>query len=454
MNDKEIIDRIRNGGHNRIKYAVTDIDGVLRGKAVSAEKFLKQMHQDISFCNVIFGWDMMDDIYDHESVAGWHTGFPDSVATIDLNTFRQIPWDNHIPFLLADFQKSTSVGEVCPRSLLKKVQKEAEDLGLKPIFSSEYEWVNFGETPISLKEKGYTDPEPFTPGMFGYSMLRISQQSDFFETLFTNLNDAEIPILAMHTETGDGAYEACIHHSDILEAADRSVLFKLFVKEIASKFGITASFMAKWSESLPGSGAHIHQSLWDLKKEVNLFYSDDPSKMTELMQHFVAGQLHCMPYILPMYAPTVNSYKRFVEGSWAATSVSWGVDNRTTALRIIQSDNEATRVENRVPGADTNPYLAMAASLASGLYGIKNKLPLQIPATSGNEYGKIDSNKLPENLADATQKMKHSELPNELFGGHFTEHFVKSREWEWSRCPDQSSKEVTQWEIKRYFEII
>jgi glutamine synthetase len=454
MNDKEIIDCIRNGNHNRIKYAVTDIDGVLRGKAVSSEKFLKQLHQDIGFCNVIFGWDVMDDIYDHESVAGWHTGFPDSTATIDLNTFRQLPWDDHTPFLLADFHKSTSVGKVCPRSLLKKVQKEAEELGFKPIFSSEYEWVNFSETAKSLKEKEFSKPEPLTPGMFGYSMLRISQYSDFFNHLYDNLIEAGIPILAMHTETGDGAYEASIHHSEVLEAADRSVLFKLFVKEIASRFEITASFMAKWSDNLPGSGAHIHQSLWNSEKEINLFHSENSSDMSELMQQYLAGQLYCLPDILPMYAPTVNSYKRFVEGSWASTSVSWGIDNRTTALRVIQSDHDNSRIENRVPGADTNPYLAMAASLASGLYGIKNRLTLDMPATSGNEYGRKDGNKLSGDLNQATEKMKNSVLAKELFGEHFTDHFVKSREWEWNRCPDQSSKGVTPWEIKRYFEII
>jgi len=454
MNEKEIIDRIRNGNHNRIKYAVTDIDGVLRGKAVSADKFVKRMHQNIGFCNVIFGWDVMDEIYEHESVAGWHTGFPDSTATIDLSTFRQLPWDRNTPFLLADFHKSTSVGEVCPRTLLKKVIKEAESLGFRPIFSSEYEWVNFSETSKSMKEKEYINPEPLTPGMFGYSMLRISQQDDFFAHLFDQLIDADIPLLALHTETGDGAYEASIHHTDILEAADRSVLFKLFVKEIASRFEITASFMAKWSEKLPGSGSHIHQSLWDQDKRTNLFYSQKPSEQTDILQHYVAGQLHCLPYILPMYAPTVNSYKRYVEGSWAATSVSWGVDNRTTALRVLQPDMDSTRVENRVPGADSNPYLAMAASLASGLYGIKNKLTLEIPATEGNEYGRKAGNDLSGNLGDATEKMKNSGLANELFGETFTNHFIKSREWEWSQCPDQNSKKITPWELKRYFEII
>lgn len=454
MNDKEIIDRIRSGKHNRIKYAVTDIDGVLRGKAVSADKFVKQLHQDISFCNVIFGWDVMDDIYEHESIAGWHTGFPDSTATIDLNTFRELPWDHNTPFLLADFHKSTSVGEVCPRTLLKKVLKEAQESGFRPIFSSEYEWVNFSETPKSLKEKEYSNPIPLTPGMFGYSMLRISQESDLFAHLYDQLLNADIPILAMHTETGDGAYEASIHHTDILEAADRSVMFKLFVKEIAAKFEVMPSFMAKWSAKLPGSGCHIHQSLWDPDKKKNLFYDENSSGLPDILQHYLAGQIHCLPYILPMYAPTVNSYKRYVEGSWAATSVSWGVDNRTTALRLIQSDSEATRVENRVPGADTNPYLAMAASLASGLYGIKNKLTLETPATVGNEYGKMDGNELPANLSDATEKMKNSPLTKELFGEPFSIHFIKSREWEWNRCPDTSSKEITLWEIKRYFEII
>ncbi|REL24088.1 glutamine synthetase [Rhodohalobacter sp. SW132] len=447
----EIAGLIESHPSNHIKVAVTDIDGVLRGKLISKKIFLKALHSGTGFCNVIFGWDVNDNVYEDSKVTGWHTGFPDSKVTIDPGTFRAIPWENDTPFFLADFNQSKELSGVCPRSLLKKVEKECHSMGYRPFFSSEYEWYNFSETPQSLSEKGGVNPTPFTPGMFGYSMLRASQQNDYFNALAEELSLFHVPVEGIHTETGDGVYEACIEYTTVLEAADRSVLFKNGVKEIASRFDIMPSFMAKWNNHLPGSGGHIHQSLWDEDGSKNLFYDEErKEKYSELMEHYIAGQLHCLPYILPLYAPTVNSYKRFVSGSWASTSVSWAVDNRTTALRVIASGPEAARLETRVPGADANPYLAIAAALASGLYGIKNRLTLNTPQTEGNEYSRDTSEQLPATLKDATEKMKASDLPAELFGKAFTEHFIYTREWEWK----QFSQAVTDWELKRYFEII
>jgi glutamine synthetase len=340
---------------------------------------------------------------------------------------------------------------VCPRTLLKKISAEAKEQGITPKFSNEFEWFNFRETPNSLHEKGGVNPTPLTPGMFGYSMLRSSENHTFFNQLFDLLTAFGVPIEGLHTETGDGVYEACIEYTDILKAADRAVLFKTGVKEIAYQHEIMASFMAKWNSELPGCSGHIHQSLWDEKSGKNLFYNEDQkTKMSPLLEHYIAGQLHCLPYILPMYAPTVNSYKRLVEGSWAATTVSWGIENRTTALRVINHGADSMRLETRVPGADANPYLSMAASLASGLYGIKNKLPLEIKPTEGNEYERSSAQHLPKTLAEATHKMKSSEIGGELFGEFFTNHFIRTREWEWS----QFAQEVTDWELKRYFEII
>ncbi|MGB1218029.1 MAG: glutamine synthetase, partial [Saprospiraceae bacterium] len=175
-----------------------------------------------------------------------------------------------------------------------------------------------------------------------------------------------------------------------------------------------------------------------------------PHQISEFMEHYIAGQLHCLPYLMPFYAPTVNSYKRFVAGSWAATSVSWGVENRTTALRVINPDEKSMRLETRIPGADANPYLSMSAALASGLYGIKNKLSLKTKLTQGNEYENQLNPKLPRTLFEATEKMKSSEIPRELFGETFIDHFIKTREWEWN----QYCQQVSDWELKRYFEII
>jgi len=171
--------------------------------------------------------------------------------------------------------------------------------------------------------------------------------------------------------------------------------------------------------------------------------------MSSLFRQYIAGQLHCLPYILPMVAPTVNSYKRLVEGAWAPTTLTWAIDNRTVALRSLPAGSKSCRLETRVVGSDTNPYLAMAACLASGLYGIANKLKLQ-PSTKGNGYQDLAHGKLPANLWDATQAMKNSAVAKELFGAKFVEHFTQTREWEWR----QFSKVVTDWEVKRYFEII
>lgn len=448
MTQKEIIEKIKNEPYSRVRFAIADIDGVLRGKTISAAKFIKSMNQNIGFCNVIFGWDMDDVVYENSEVTGWHTGYPDSKVRIDLSTARKIPWSDNEFFFLADFRQSVELADVCPRSVLNSIHNQTKEMGFIPKFSTEYEWYNFLETPDTLKEKKYNNPSPITPGMFGYSMIRPSSYPEYYSQLFRQLREFGVPLESLHTETGDGVYEAGIEYDDVMIAADRSALFKQGVKEIAGKYNILPSFMAKWNMDLPGSGGHIHQSLWNGDGTKNLFHSS--SGLNDTIQHYLAGQLACLPYILPMYAPTINSYKRFVEGSWASTTVSWGEDNRTTALRVIKGSKEAYRLETRVPGADANPYLAMAAALASGLYGIKNKLRPGVQASTGNEYQNKSKQRLSRTLQEATEQMKQSDIPSQLFGEKFVNHFVKTREWE---C-EQYNKAITNWELKRYFEII
>lgn len=451
MTREEIIEAIENQDSSQIQFAVVDIDGILRGKTISKSKFFKSLDDHIAFCSVVFGWDVNDGVYNNSEVTGWHDGYPDSVAAVDLSTFRKIPWNDNLPFFLGDFHESKELSVICPRTLLRKISNQCIKLGYKAKFSNEYEWFNFRETPQTLNEKNFNNLTPLTPGMFGYSVLKTSQNSDFFNDLFNQLNAFGVPLEGLHTETGDGVYEAAIEYTDILEAADRSVLFKTGVKEIAYRHEIIACFMAKWNNSLPGCSGHVHQSLWGEDGTENLFYdASTHTGMSKLMEQYIAGQLYCLPYILPMYAPTVNSYKRFVPGSWASTTVSWGFDNRTTALRAIPAGIHSTRLETRVPGADINPYLAMAAALASGLFGIQNKLELESAPTKGNEYENPGNKPLAKTLNEATEIMKSSGIPSELFGETFISHFIKTREWEW----EQFSKQVTNWELQRYFEII
>lgn len=451
MKQEEIHDYISQHSSGKVKVAIADTDGILRGKYMSTEKFLSALTTNFGFCNVVFGWDAADMAYDNISYTGWHSGYPDVPARIDINTFRKIPWEQDIPFFLCDLiSDENHSNEICPRSLLKKVMTRAHSMGFKPKFSQEFEWFNFEETPASAHQKQYSGLKPLSPGMFGYSILRSSLRNDFFSAIFEQLKEFDIPLEGLHTETGPGVYEAAIAYSDVLEAADRATIFKTSVKEIGYKLGIMPTFMAKWNEHLPGCSGHVHQSLWNENETKNLFYaSESNDQLSGIGKHYMAGQLYCLPYILPMLAPTINSYKRLVEGAWAPTTLTWAVDNRTVALRALPGSDKSCRLETRVVGSDVNPYLAMAACLASGLYGIQNKLLLQ-PPTSGNGYKDTSHGILPSNLWQATQNMKNSVIARDLFGDTFVDHFVHTREWEWR----QHAKAVTDWERNRYFEII
>jgi glutamine synthetase len=234
-----------------------------------------------------------------------------------------------------------------------------------------------------------------------------------------------------------------------VESGDRAALFKTATKEIGHRYGIMPSFMAKWSTQYPGCSGHVHQSLSDGKK--NVFYdAKNQYKMSRLFESYLAGQLHCLEDIQCFFSPTVNSYKRLVDGMWAPVKKTWGVDNRTASLRVIPGSAKSTRLETRCPGADANPYLALAASIASGLYGIQKNLKLKDAPLSGDSAKAAKIPRLPRNLKDAAENLKRSKIARELFGEEFVDHYARTRDWEWRQFQDA----VTDWELKRYFEII
>jgi glutamine synthetase len=444
-----ILDDLRKAPGGRVKVAITDVDGVLRGKYLHKDKFLSAVEGGFGVCNVVFGWDSADVCYDNATYTGWHSGYPDALARVDLATARRVPWDGDIPFFLADFEdgKGQPLG-VCPRQLLKRVLARASRAGFTARCGLEFEWFNFQETPQSLAAKSGMHPQPLTPGMFGYSLVRMANNRPFFTALLDELGAFGVPLEGLHTETGPGVLEAAIQNSEALESADRGVLFKTAVKEIAARFGIMPSFMAKWNGQLPGCSGHTHLSLW--RDGTNAFHDEnDPLKMSATFRSFLAGVLRALPEILPFFAPTVNSYKRLVDGYWAPTKVTWGIDNRTTALRVIPGSAKSTRVEVRVPGSDINPYLAVAAAVGAGLYGIENQLPLTAEAVKGSAYN-AEAERLPRSLQAATERMTDSEIAREIFGREFVDHFACSRVWEWRQFQDA----VTDWELRRYFEVI
>ncbi|WP_284620351.1 glutamine synthetase family protein [Aquabacterium humicola] len=448
--DHPALTAIRQSGTGKVKVAVSDIDGVLRGKYLHRDKFFGAAETGFGFCDVVFGWDTGDQCYDNTHVTGWQHGFPDAQARIDLSTLRQVPWDDKVPFFLADFVNNDgSPYPVCPRQILKRVLRRADKLGVKPMAGMEFEWFNFAETPQSWAAKKGVGPENLTPGMFGYSLLRMADNRGFFNALMDEMAAFSVPIEGLHTETGPGVYEVAIAFSGALEAADRAILFKTGAKEIGKRFGIMPSFMAKWSAQYPGCSGHIHQSLSDGKS--NLFHSPtDPRGMSPLFESYLAGQVACLMEFAPMFWPTINSYKRLVDGFWAPVKPTWGIDNRTASFRVIAGSPKSTRLETRCPGADVNPYLAMAAVIAAGLHGIEQGLKLTTPPITGTNQGAEHIPRAPRSLIRATHNFKESQIARDWFGDTFVDHFAATREWEHRQWQDA----VTDWELKRYFEII
>ncbi|MBL8329123.1 MAG: glutamine synthetase [Rubrivivax sp.] len=446
----QVLSDLRKSGATKVKVAVSDIDGILRGKYLHIDKFAGALDGGFGFCDVVFGWDVHDQCYDNTQVTGWHHGFPDALARLDIGTQRRVPWDQDVPFFLGEFVNADgSPYPVCPRQILKRVLQRAEKLGFAPMCGHEYEWFNFAETPQSWADKRGVGPQTITPGMFGYSLLRMGDQRDFFNALMDEMGAFGVPIEGLHTETGPGVYEAAIAFSGALEAADRAILFKTGAKEIGKRFGIMPSFMAKWSAQYPGCSGHIHQSLSDGKR--NLFHgADSPRAMSPLFESYLAGQVAALMQFAPMFWPTVNSYKRLVDGFWAPVKPTWGLDNRTASFRVIAGSPKSTRLETRCPGADMNPYLATAAVIAAGLHGVEKGLKLSTPPITGTNQGAENIPRAPRSLIETTRIFQASDLARDWFGDLFVDHFAATREWEWRQWQDA----VTDWELKRYFEII
>lgn len=455
INIDDKIKEYKKQGISRVKLAVTDIDGILRGKYVSLEKFASLFQSGGGFCDCVFGWDVADMLYDNTTFTGWHTAYPDALFKLDISSERLIPEEN-VPFFIAEFVNPDGSPDhpICPRSLFKRVMKKAESMGLGFNLAFEYEFFLFNETPHSIIQKNFQNLTPFTPGMFGYSVIRNSTHSEIFNAFMDYCEKLNIPIEGLHCETGPGVWEAAIKYDDALNSVDKASLFKTFTKVFFQKRSLLPTFMARWNVTLPGQSGHIHQSAYDLKTGKPLFYEKGAQyKMSKLMEHYVAGQVKYIKSFLAMTTPTINSYTRLVKGFWAPTAATWGVENRTTALRVIPGSEKSQRIEFRVGSADANPYLAAAAIIGAGLLGIEQKLKLHPPVT-GSAYEVQDElpeeMQFPTNLRSSVANLKQSQEAPKLFGKEFVAHFIQTREWE----VREYEKAITDWQLKRYFEII
>jgi glutamine synthetase len=448
QNAADFVRSLEQQGYNKAKIGGFDVDGILRGKYVSLTKLRSALSKGFGFCDVIFGWDIVDVLYDNVTVTGPHSGYPDAMAVLDPKTLRKIPWEPGVAALLCDF-RDTEGGPhpACPRSLLKRMIERAENLGFEPRFGSEYEFFLFRETRDSLVSKGFRGLVPLDPGMMGYSWVRTGQDAELMRDIFEGLRDFDVELEGLHTETGPGVYEAAIRYDDALRAADKAALFKTAVKQIAHRHGLTVTFMAKFNEKLPGCSGHLHQSLWQGGK--NAFYdARAPNGISQLMRHYMGGQLALMQELTAMISPSINSYKRYVPGVWAPLVAAWGIENRACAIRVIGGDPGAMRIEFRQSAADMNPYIAMAACLGAGLWGIEHST--EPPPEAQGDPGESGPLALPRTLRDATTRLAASTAAREIFGADFVDHYVRTRDWE-SRCYERA---VTDWELARYFETI
>ncbi|THC99629.1 hypothetical protein EYZ11_000896 [Aspergillus tanneri] len=465
----------------RVKLAGVDVDGMLRGKLICKKKFLSTVADGFGFCSVVFGWDMHDRTYYKElAISNKDNGYRDLVAVPDLSSFRRIPWENNVPFFLVSFLDPDTRQPVCacPRGLLRTALRKAEAAGYRAMAGAEYEFYQFrvpqeysspersaSSTVAFLKDNPVESLPSLTEGMFAYSLTRPIHNQDYYYGVFDACEQFNCEIEGWHTESGPGVFEAALQFGEAKEMADKAGLFKFVVKSIGTKHGITPTFMAKPREGLPGNSGHMHISLVTSDGQ-NAFLRSNPdpsppyadvAHLSDLGRHFLAGVLTGLPDIMPLFAPTVNSYKRLVENFWAPVTVSWGLEHRAASIRVISpptASPKATRLEVRVPGADANPHFVLAAVVALGWRGVEKKLAIPVPPLSkGEEMGGTGDQgvRLAKSLREATAAfMRPDSVAREVFGDAFVDHFGGTREHEARLWEDA----VTDWEVRRYIETV
>ncbi|KAF8710882.1 Glutamine synthetase guanido kinase, partial [Rhizoctonia solani] len=455
----------------KVKVAGIDVDGILRGKFMSKDKFLSAVKGDgFGFCSVIFGWDMHDLVYPNELlVSNRANGYRDILARIDLSTYRRISWEANVPFFLLSFldPETHEPIPVCPRGTLTKAIKSAEGFGWEPIAGVEYEYFQFKETPQTVAEKRFTNLSSLTSGMHGYSLLRTQLNQEYFHDLFDESKKFGIEIEGHHTETGPGVYETALAYTSALRMADNATLFKFVAKSVGMKRGVIPSFMAKPWANLPGCSGHIHVSLRD-KNGKNVFAISDADKaegrtdaqsqdtrfMSQEGEWFLAGVLDGLVDIVPLASVMLAAYGLWGgESFWAPNAVTYGYDSRAASIRIISPPSvppSATRLEIRVPGADMQPHFALASIFRLGLRGIEKKIQLPGPPISVLQRENKAPIRLAMSLEEGTKKLlAENSIAREVLGDDFVDHYGGTRSHEvklWNEA-------VTNWEVERYLEL-
>ena len=441
---------VAEGRIDTVLACLVDMQGRLMGKRFHAQYFIDGAHEETHSCNYLLATDMeMETVPGYKSTS-WAAGYGDYTMKPDLATLRKLPWLEGTALVLCDVLDHHTHAEVphSPRAVLKKQVKRLEALGLKPFMASELEFYLFDQTFDDARESGYRDLRTASGYNEDYHIFQTTKEEDVMRALRNGLQGAGIPVENSKGEASPGQEEINVRYAEALTMADRHSIIKNATKEIAWQRGKAVTFLAKWNYNLAGSSSHIHQSLWSLDgKEAKFFDRDGKYGMSEMMRMYVAGLLAHAGEITYFLAPYINSYKRFVAGTFAPTKAIWSKDNRTAGYRLCGEGTKGIRIECRVGGSDLNPYLAMAALLAAGIAGIEQKLELEAPF-EGDAYGGRDIREIPKTLRGATAALKESDMLREAFGDDVVEHYVRAAEWE----QEEYDRRITDWEVARGFE--
>jgi glutamine synthetase len=433
------------GRIDTVLIAITDMQGRLQGKRLSSRFFLEEVAPHGSEgCNYLLAVDVDMNTVDGYAMSSWDRGYGDFVMRPDLTTMRRVPWHEGTALVFADLVWEDGTDVVAsPRQILRRQLARLAGKGLRAYAGTELEFVVYADTYEQAWSKGYRDLTPANQYNVDYSLLGTARVEPLLRKIRLGMEGAGMYVESAKGECNLGQHEIAFRYAEALATADNHVLYKTGAKEIAAQEGMSITFMAKPNER-EGNSCHIHLSLRGTNGEAVLA-GDGPYGLSKLGEHFIAGQQACMRDFTLLFAPNINSYKRYQPGTFAPTAIKWGVDNRTCALRLV-GHGHSLRIENRVPGGDVNPHLALAAMVASGLHGIEHELTLEAPVT-GNAYV-TDAPQVRPTLRDAAAEWRSSPLAKEVFGEEVVDHYTNYADVELAAY----DRAVTDWELRRGFE--
>ena len=439
--------QVASGDVDTVLVCLVDMQGRLMGKRFHAGHFLSGAWEETHCCNYLLATDLEMATPDGYASTSWESGYGDYVMKPDLTTLRPMPWLEGTVMVLCDVLDHKTHKEIphSPRAVLKKQLKRLEAMGLDSIMATELEFFLFEKSFDEIRKGQFRDLQPISGYNEDYNILQTAREEHVMRPLRNHLWNAGIPVECTKGEAAAGQEELNIKYDAALNTADFHTIAKHATKEIAWQQGHAVTFLPKWHQDKAGSSSHVHQSLWQDGKPA-FFDESDPLGMSQLMKHYLAGLLKYAPDYTYFLAPYINSYKRFMKGTFAPTRIIWSVDNRTAGYRLCGAGTKGIRVECRIGGSDLNPYLACAAQLAAGIAGIEEKLELQDPAKGDVYQG--DTGMIPSNLRDARVALQSSDMLRAALGEDVVVHYARAAEWE----IEEFERAVTDYEVARGFE--